>query len=296
VTPILILWISFCFIFAGLPSLYYLYMKHKASKPWNLKIDEQYQPSISILIPAHNEEKSIGLKLTNLCRVRYPREKMEAILVSDGSTDRTLDEAINFAKCNPDLALNVLGEKKRSGKSHVLNIALERATGEIIVVSDADCFWSPDILAKALPYLHNPEVGAITGLENLLLPTQSWVVETELAYNDIVHEIRLGESKTQSTIFFQGGFAAYKREHLGRFDEEADDSGTALNIVQQGARTLLIPEASYFTVFPGRWKGKILTKARPTHGISEVLISSRYDPCPALKRDVAANAFKSPAF
>lgn len=259
---ILIVWFFLGLVFLGVPSLYYLYMKHVASGPWNLRIDKDYAPLITILIPAHNEEKVIRFKLENLWKVKYPKEKIQVILVDDSSTDGTLKEVSNFLSRHDNLSIKILNRTERGGKSKALNHALKYATGEIVVVSDADCFWSPDILTKGLPYLNDLSVGAVTGLELLLNPKQSWVTQTELAYNDAVHKIRVGESKTYSTIFFQGGFGAYKRNLLESFDAEADDSGTALNIIQRGGRTLLLPEAVYFTRFPRRLRGKIAIKLR----------------------------------
>lgn len=249
-------------VFVGVPGVYYLYMKHVASRPWNLEINRDYAPSITILIPTYNEEKSIKLKLKNLSKVKYPREKIQVILVDDCSTDKTLEEAYNFLNLHSGLDIKILEKTERSGKSRGLNLALRYATGEVIVVSDSDCFWSPDILVKALPYLSDPSVGAVTGVEELLNPKQSWVTRTEVAYNNSVHEIRTGESKIHSTIFFQGGFGGYRRDILDEFDCEADDSGTALQVVQKGARALLIPEATYFTTSPSAWKDKILIKMR----------------------------------
>ena len=119
-----------------------------------------------------------------------------------------------------------------------------------------------NILVKGLPYLSDPSVGAIAGLEMLLNPNDSWVTNSEVFYNNSVHRVRVGESKIHSTIFFQGGFGAYKRALLKEFDIENDDSGTALEIVQKGFRTLLIPEAIYYTAFPRTWRGKFITKIR----------------------------------
>lgn len=261
-SSLLIVWVFLCSVFVSVPGVYYLYMKRAGSRPWNLKIDKSYTPLTTILIPTYNEERSIRLKLENLWKVKFSKEKIQVILVDDCSRDKTLEEVYNFLNYHSALDITVLSRTERSGKSKALNLALKYAKGDIIIVSDADCFWSPDILLKALPYLSDPSVGAVTGLEVLLNPRQSWVTRTEVAYNDSVHEIRTGESKIHSTIFFQGGFGAYRRAVLDEFDHEADDSGTALNIVQKGFRTLLIPEAIYFTTFPSGWKGKIIVKAR----------------------------------
>ena len=271
-SPILLVWSILLLVFVGVPSVYYLYMRHIASQPWKLKMDKDYTPLITILVPTYNEEKSIKFKLENLSKLEYPKEKVEIILVNDSSTDKSLQEICNFQISHPEIDIQVLSNTQRLGKSRSLNSALKQAKGEVIVVSDADCFLSPDILTKALPYLLDSSVGAITGLETLLNPNQSWVTETEIMYNDAVHTIRIGESKFHSTIFFQGGFGAYKRALITQFDEETDDSGTALSVVQKHARTLLVPEAVYFTTFPSTWKGKIATKTRRARQLVRIWI------------------------
>jgi cellulose synthase/poly-beta-1,6-N-acetylglucosamine synthase-like glycosyltransferase len=133
---------------------------------------------------------------------------------------------------------------------------------DVVIISDADCFWSSDILEKALPYLSDPSVGAITAREFLLNPGGSWVTLGEQFYDRTVQAIRVGESKVHSTIFFQGGFAAYKRNLLFEFDHATDDSGTALDIIQKNNRALLIPEVGFYTTFPTIWKNKISLKIR----------------------------------
>lgn len=230
---IVIVWGLLCFVFLGISGIYYLYMKNKASKPWNLNIDENYKPSISILVPIRNEEKTIKLKLENLRKVTYPTDKVETILVNDASTDKTLDEINDFVKRNNGFDMKVLNRTEHRGKTSSLNFALKHAKGEIIVLSDADCFWPADVLMKALPYLSDSNVGAVAGRELLLNPQVSWNIKAELFYDSTVQSIRIGESKVHSTIFFQGGFAAYKRALLDEFDNETDDSGTAFNIVQK---------------------------------------------------------------
>ena len=237
-------------------------MKRLSYRSWNVKKDEAYLPFVTILVPAYNEEKVIRFKMENLMKLDYPRDKLQIMIVNDGSTDGTLQEISEFQKLMTDIKIEVLDNPERRGKTDSMNLALRKAKGEVVVVSDADCFWQPNIFHKALPFLSDPSIGAVTGLEILLNPAESWVTKTEVFYNDMVHTIRVGESKFYSTIFFQGGFGAYKRFILDQFDAQADDSGTALNIVQKGYRTLLLPEASYFTCFTGVWKGKVTAKRR----------------------------------
>jgi len=259
---VLVVWFVLLLTFVGFSGLYYFFMRRFSLRQWNVKRDKDYRPMVTILIPAHNEEKVIGLKLKNLMKLDYPKNKLQIIVIDDGSTDNTLREIREFQKAGSAITVEVLVYSERMGKSASLNLALKNAEGELVVVSDADCFLSSGVLREALPFLSDPDVGAVTGLEVLLNPETSWVTKTEKSYNDAVHTIRIGESKVHSTILFQGGFGAYKRSLLDQFDVQADDSGTALNIVQKGARTLLLPEAVYFTMFASVWRGKFSIKLR----------------------------------
>jgi glycosyltransferase involved in cell wall biosynthesis len=233
-----------------------------ARRPWNLIIDEKYRPSIAILVPVHNEEKTIQLKLKNLKKVTYPTQKIETIIVNDASTDNTLEEINAYKANNPGLSISIFSNQGHLGKTNCLNLALKSVKADVIIVSDADCFWPSDILLKALPYLSDPTVGAITGRELLLNPQSSWVTVGEQFFDNTVQSIRIGESKIHSTIFFQGGFAAYKNILLDEFDQGADDSGTALNMVQKNSRTILIPEIGFYTPFPIMWRNKLILKVR----------------------------------
>jgi biofilm PGA synthesis N-glycosyltransferase PgaC len=266
----LLIWGALLFIFIGVPSVYYLYMKRRAAKPWAFKVDEAYEPYVSILVPVHNEEKSIRFKLENLYKLKYPANKLEIILVNDASTDKTLNEIQEFVNFHNGPTIKLLNRVERTGKAASLNFALKQINSDVVVVSDADCFLSSDTLIKALPYLSSAEVGAVAGKELLLNPQGSWVTEGELFYNNFVQTLRFGESKVHSTVFFQGGFAAYKKAFLEEFDHENDDSGTAFNIVQGNRRTLLIPEAHFYTMFPTNWKNKIILKMRRANQLQQI--------------------------
>jgi len=233
------------------------------SRPWNFKIDKAYTPPVTMIIPTHNEENTIRYKLANLSKVNYPREKMQIILVDDASTDNTVKVVSEFLNVRPELNIKLLNETERRGKSEALNFALKYAKFDIVIVSDADSFWSPNILNKALPYLSNNSVGAVIGRERVLDSKQCLSNETEKTHFNLMYDIiGVGESKIHSTIFFHGAFAAYKRDFMNGFNIENDDSGTALDVVQSGARALLIPEATCFAVDPVTWKSKINVKIR----------------------------------
>ena len=260
---IIVVWFIFAGIFFGVSGMYYLYMKKMSTKPWNLNIIDGYQPSVAILVPVHNEEKTIRLKLQNLSKLDYPTDKIDTVIVNDASTDSTLNEIYAFKAQNPSLLkIKVFDSKEHFGKTECLNRALKSVNADVLIISDADCFLPSDILQKALPYLSDANVGAITARELLLNPHSSWVTRSEQYYNSTIQAIRIGESKTHSTIVFQGGFAAFKREFLQEFNRETDDSGTALDIIQKNGRTLLLPETGFYTTAPSIWKNKVTLKIR----------------------------------
>jgi cellulose synthase/poly-beta-1,6-N-acetylglucosamine synthase-like glycosyltransferase len=214
------------------------------------------------MVPTYNEEKTIRLKLENLAKLKYSREKLQIILVDDASTDGTREEISRFSK-DAFINFTVINLVSRNGKTKALNNTLKHARGEIVIVSDSDAFLSPDILHKTMPFFADSSVGAVISSEELLNPRISWVSETENLYFDLVYgAIKLGESKIHSTIMFHGGFAAYRKSLLDNFNVESDDTGTALDIIQKGRRTIMVPDAVSFSLEFAAWKDKFGVKVR----------------------------------
>ena len=251
-------------IFLGTYLAYFFYMRKYVGKPWNIKVDEGFELEISILIPVHNEEANIESKLENIRNIHYPLEKMEIIVADDASNDSTVDKVESFMQRRPDLTIKLVRQNPRAGKSKALNKALHASTKPIVVVSDADTRWPLDILRKALPFLADPSVGAITGRGVNMNVGESWVSRAEESYLLLANFVRLGESKIHSTIRFEGGFCAYKRDAFDIFDCEtgSDDSGTALRVVSRGYRTIMVPEVIFYTSFPPSLSAKFKTKVR----------------------------------
>lgn len=273
---LLALWaISFVFSF-GVAGFIFVTMRRAAKKPWNIKVDKNYKPKISIIIPTYNEADIIQFKLKNLIKVEYPKNLTQVIVIDSGSEDQTAILASEFAKSHPDRRIQVLTQSKREGKSAALNFALKHCEGEVIIVSDADCFWPSDILKKALPYLADPTVGAISGPKVLLNPDQTWVTETERIYVNLHNQVKLGESKVHSTVFFEGGFGAYKKELLESFDPYntgSDDSGTVIKILEGNRRAILVPEAKFYSAFPLTWIEKMNIKIRRANQLIRVFVT-----------------------
>ncbi|MCW4007349.1 MAG: glycosyltransferase [Candidatus Bathyarchaeota archaeon] len=239
-------------------------MKRNVGRPWDIEVTEDFEPEVSILIPAHNEEANIEPKLENIRNVYYPMEKMEIIVVDDASEDNTVNNVERFRLRHPDLNIKLLKQNPRAGKATALNKALQLSTKPIVIVSDADTRWPQDILKKAMPYLADARVGAVTGRGVNVNAGESWVTEAEESYLQLANFVRFAESKIHSTIRFEGGFCAYKRNAFDLFDCEtgSDDSGTALKVVLNGYRSIMLPEIVFYTSFPPSLLPKFKIKVR----------------------------------
>ena len=271
---LLILWFISGFFSFGFLGLTFVLMKRVALQPWRLKIDENYMPRICILLPTYNESDIISFKLENLIKIDYPRNLTQTIVVDSNSEDDTVAIVNDFAEHHPGNNIKILIENERRGKSAALNLALKHCNGDVVVVSDADCFLPPDVLRRALPFLGDPRVGAVSGPKILLNPNQSWTTKTEGAYLDSMNLMKLGESKIGSTLFFEGGFSAYKRELLESFDPYntgSDDCGTIVALAEKNFRAIFVPEARFFTAFPTAWKEKMGLKMRRANQVVRVL-------------------------
>ncbi|MGB5079598.1 MAG: glycosyltransferase family 2 protein, partial [Burkholderiales bacterium] len=156
-----------CFYF-GLVSLAY-YPLALAYPFWSQRLQrraltEKYAPSVSVLIPAYNEEKTIAATLASVLASDYPR--FEAIVIDDGSTDDTAAEAGKFRS---DARVKVLSQAN-GGKASALNRGIAAATGEIILFTDADSVFAPDTIANGVAYFVDPGVGAVSGDDTPLEP------------------------------------------------------------------------------------------------------------------------------
>ena len=135
-----------------------MYKKRKRRLPDK---DYSYQPFISIIVPAYNEEHVIKQRIDNLLSQAYPKDKFEVIVIDSGSTDTTLEIAKGFEKDAPNV--RVLEEGERRGKASAINLGKLYAKGEIILVTDANTVFDVNVLREIAPHFRKLCVGAVGG-------------------------------------------------------------------------------------------------------------------------------------
>ncbi len=116
-------------------------------------------PSVSVLISVYNEEKHIVTRIENLLALDYPCDKLEILIGSDGSTDRTNELVRTF----PDSQVKLHAFDQRGGKPRVLNRLVPQAHGELLVFSDANAMFGSDTLQKLARHFANPQIGGVCG-------------------------------------------------------------------------------------------------------------------------------------
>jgi cellulose synthase/poly-beta-1,6-N-acetylglucosamine synthase-like glycosyltransferase len=267
-------WVVFGFLSFGIVGFNYILARRAAKKTWKIRKDESYMPRVSIIVPTYNESEVIKYKLKNIMKLDYPKNLIQMVFVDSNSTDATVDIIRTFAQETKDIDTKVIVENERKGKTFALNVALKECTGEVVIVSDADCFWPSRILKDSLCYLGDPSIGAISGPKKLLNEQESWVTRNEGKYLKSMNLMKLGESKAGSTIFFEGGFAAFNKTTLNAFDPYdtgSDDCGTVIGVFEQDERAVMVPEAEFYTFFPRSWKGRTNIKIRRAVQLIRVL-------------------------
>ena len=116
-------------------------------------------PSVSLLIVAHNEEAEIEKRIVNALALDYPREKLEVVVASDGSTDRTNEIVCRYL----DRGVRLLAYPERRGKAAVLNSAFAELRNEIVILSDANTYTAAESARSLASWFADPEVGVVCG-------------------------------------------------------------------------------------------------------------------------------------
>lgn len=168
------------YVYAGYPiCLWFLgYFRHKSQI-----IDENYLPSVSVLIAARNEQLDIAWKVWQTLSWDYPKERLEVLVASDASDDDT----DGILKGISDPRLTFIRLPKQGGKVRALNALVRIAKGELLFLTDANSSIPPEALRRVVRHFADPRVGCVTGADQ--------TARSENAHGEQNHAIALGESK-----------------------------------------------------------------------------------------------------
>ncbi len=197
-------------------------------------------PSVSIIIAARNEEATLPAKLANLRLLNYPRDQLQIVIASDGSTDRTPD--ILRAQ-TADITSIILD--RSNGKASALNAAVKRSTGDILIFLDARQLVDSNTVSELVSCFADPEIGAASG--ELLLETSAGIPSADALgiYWKIEKTVRKLESASGSVVGVTGAIYAIRRELYTEIPPGMilDDVLVPMNVVRMGKRVIFQPTA-----------------------------------------------------
>ncbi|MBU1921157.1 glycosyltransferase, partial [bacterium] len=179
--------------------------RHRFSKPPAFADGEW--PAVAVLIPAYNEEAVMGNKIRNSLELEYEAGKLEVLVGSDGSTDRTNEIVKSFD--DPRIRLIELGG--RNGKTGVLNHLVKATTAEILVFTDANVEIESDALRKLIRHFADPLVGTAGAGKYIRVPQGADEVKGEAIYADIVNRLKKTESDIGGMSGGLGSLMAMRR-------------------------------------------------------------------------------------
>ncbi|MBI2671946.1 glycosyltransferase [Candidatus Woesearchaeota archaeon] len=242
------LYVSFLFLL--------LYFKNKQDL-YNYELIKDL-PTISVLIPAYNEERNIRETIEAVKNVDYPGELLEIIVINDGSKDNTYDLIKNIE------GIKIIN-KENTGKADSLNQALKIAKGEILAVNDSDSFPEKDSFIKMVYYFKDESVGAVTS--TVLVKNKNSLLEKlqAIEYAMIAYARKLLEY-LDSVFVTPGALSMYRKKALieiNGFDKNniTEDIEVAWHLLSKLYIIKMCVAAKTYTVVPNRikywWKQRL---------------------------------------
>ncbi len=188
------------------------------------------EPTVSVIIAAYNEEKKIGEKLANTLKLEYPRGKLQILVASDASTDGTESIVRGF----PEVIF--LHARERGGKERAQKLALDAATGEILVFTDVGTLLDADAIRAIVQNFADASVGAVSSRDKLISTHGQNAEDLYVRYEMMLRRL---ESGFNGVVGLSGSFFAARREVCAEWaDDLTSDFNTVFLARKKGLRAI----------------------------------------------------------
>jgi cellulose synthase/poly-beta-1,6-N-acetylglucosamine synthase-like glycosyltransferase len=203
----------------------------------------QNTPLVSIIIPAHNEEKTIEKALNSIFKANY--KKKEVIVIDDGSTDKTLEKLKKYSRKRPIKIISL----KRSGKAKSLNVGIRKAKGEIVICMDADTIANKNTISNLVKFFNNPKIGAVTARIEIT-NKKGFITRSGSLEYDLYFLTELAQSFFKMTTI-TGAMTAFRKRALievGLFDHKiiSQDRDITYKLLKAGYQTICCYDAKIY--------------------------------------------------
>jgi cellulose synthase/poly-beta-1,6-N-acetylglucosamine synthase-like glycosyltransferase len=220
-------------------------------------------PTVSLIVPAYDEEEVIAAKVANALTLDYPRQRLQLIVASDGSTDATAERA-------RDAGADLVLELPPGGKVAALNAAAERATGELLAFSDANSEWAPDALRRLVAPFGDAAVGYVCGQVRFV---DAGGDNLEGAYWRYEMAVREMESALGGITAGNGAiYAVRRRAYLPLAPSGSHDLSFPFELAKRGLRSLYAPAARAEEKMVPTMEGEFARKRRMMVGLWDIVV------------------------
>lgn len=213
-------------------------------KPNENKKLNDFEPTVTIMIVAHNEEKVIFDKLVNVVNITYPREKIEILVASDNSTDKTNEIVDNFINTHPEHSIRLYKAKKKMGKTNAQNEAQKTVETELLIMTDANSIISKDAIKEIVSSFSSKNIAYVCGrlqYENANVSDSS---SNESSYWNLDLKMRDIESRLQTITAGNGAlYSVRNSDYVAVPPIESHDSAFPTLFALQGKRAIMNTDA-----------------------------------------------------
>ncbi len=233
-------WISACLIcyaYIFYPAILLLFKQRVNASHQVAK----YEPTVSFVINAYNEEKVIASKIENLIEVDYPKGKLEIVIASDGSDDRTDSIISKYASSG----VKLIRIDERRGKINALNTVIPKLRGDIVVLSDANTFYESDAIKKLVRNFKDSKIGCVCGELRYRNLKENEVESLEGFYWRYEQFLKKIEGKKGALLGANGGIYAIRKELFEPLPANTivEDFVLPMKILEKGYKVVYESEA-----------------------------------------------------
>src|SRR3989338_309478 len=229
----------------------------------------RHYPSVSILVPCFNEEKTLAHTVESLLALQYPQDKLQIVVIDDGSRDATQAIGRDYAHRYPESILFL--QKKNGGKYTALNLGIEHSHGEIVGCLDADSFAAKDALIEAVKRFESDEnIMAITPVMQVYKPRTALERMQSVEYTFGIFYKKMFDNLSAINVL-PGPFSLYKREvfkQIGPFRHahNAEDMEIAFRMHSHGLRIVNAHTTYVYTTVPTTVRSLLRQRTRWSQG------------------------------
>jgi len=238
----------------------------------NRNVKEPITPGLTLIISAYNEGEIIEKKIQNSLALDYPREKLEIVVVSDASSDKTEE----IAKRYKEVGVLTRRVEGRVGKTACLNVVVPEVRGEIVVFSDANSMFPEQAVRKLVQNFADSMVGCVTGYTKYTSQKDGILDGSLSMYSQLERIIKEMESRIGSCVGADGAiFAIRKHLYEPLKGTDINDLVIPLNIVSKGYRTVIERESFCLEETAKDSKGEYDRQVRITNRTLRALFANK---------------------